>query len=364
MRVQFNGRREDIGLGGYPADLSLSEARDKAAHLRKMARQGKNARAERDREKIVVPSFKEAVAKAHEELSKGWSDKHAAAFKSSLEQHIIPKLGNKRVDHITTAEVIAALAPIWTDKPSIARKVRVRLMQVLSFSKARGWRAEPLPDERELRDGLARQPKGRNFSAMPYASVPDFMAAQFAKPETAGRLALLFTILTAARSGEVRTARWEHIDTEAQTWTRPAALMKSGVKHAVTLNSAALALLQRAKPLSGGDGLVFPGARAKSPLSDMTLSKVLRDADIAVTVHGFRSSFRDWAAEKMPTVPAMVAEMALAHAVGTKTEQAYLRSDLNELRRTLMDGWGRFVAPALSGRGDNVVSIDAASRSA
>jgi len=116
LRVQFQGKREDIGLGGYPADLSLGEARDKAAYLRKLARQGKNARVERDREKVVIPLFKDAVIKAHAELSKGWSDKHAAAFKASLDQHIVPRLGAKRVDEITTAEVIAALAPIWSDK--------------------------------------------------------------------------------------------------------------------------------------------------------------------------------------------------------------------------------------------------------
>ena len=357
LRVQFMGRREDIGLGGYPADLTLSEARDKALHLRKLARQGKNAREERDREKLVVPTFKEAVEKAHAELSKGWSEKNGASFKASLADHIVPKLGSKRVDHITTADVIAALSVVWTEKPALAQKLRVRLLQVLSFSKARGWRSAALPDPRELKDGLAKRPKGGNFAAMPFKAVPGFVAKQLEKEDTAGRLALLFTIVTAARSGEVRSACWEHIDTDAREWRRPAELMKTGIKHTVTLNDVALAILERAKGLSGGKGLIFPGSRPKSSLSDMTLSKVLRDAGETVTVHGFRSSFRDWAAEKMPTVPAMVAEMALAHSVGTKTEQAYLRSDLRDLRRGLMDGWGRFVAPSLSGSGGNVVEL-------
>lgn len=364
LRVQFQGRREDIGLGGYPADLTLGEAREKAAHLRKIARQGRNARDERDREKVVIPDFKEAMSKAHAELSKGWSDKTAAAFKSSLTDHIVPSLGKKRVDQIGSADVLAALASIWTDKPALARKLRVRLLQVLSFAKARGWRTAPVPDARELRDGLAKQPKGANFAAMPFKDVQGFVASQLEKPDKAGRLALLFTILTAARSGEVRSALWEHIDLEARAWNRPAELMKSGVKHTVTLNDAAVGILVRAKKLSGGKGLVFPGSRAGIPLSDMTLSKALRDAGENVTVHGFRSSFRDWAAEKMPTVPAMVAEMALAHAVGTKTEQAYLRTDLREMRRSLMEGWGRLVAPSLSAAGDNVVSMDTAKRSA
>jgi integrase len=357
LRVQFQGRRQDIGLGGYPADLTLSEAREKALHLRKLARQGKNAIEERDREKVVIPTFKEAIAKAHAELSKGWTTKHADAFTASLNEHAAPRLGAKRVDQIVSSDIIATLSPIWTDKPAIARKVRVRIMQVLSFSKAKGWRTLALPEPREVRDGLARQPRAGNYSAMPFADVPAFVADQLSKEGTSGRLALLFTIATAARSGEVRSAQWEHIDLKARTWTRPAELMKSDIKHTVTLNDAALAILERAKELSGGQGLVFPGSRKGSQLSDMTLSKVMRTAGRPETVHGFRSAFRDWAAERMPTVPAMVAEMALAHSVGTKTEQAYLRSDLRDMRRTLMDAWSRFVAPSLSGIGSNVVEL-------
>lgn len=359
LRVQHMGRRKDIGLGGYPADLTLSEARDKAHHLRKLARQGKDAFAERDREKVVIPTFADAVGAAHAELSKGWSEKHGDAFKASLNEHAVPKLGAKRVDQITTAEVIAALSPIWTEKPSIASKVRVRIMQVLSFARAKGWRTAPLPEARELRDGLARQPKGKNFTAMDWRDVPAFFADQLAREDTAGRLALLFTITTAARSGEARSARWEHIDIEARTWTRPGELMKSGVKHVVTLNDAAIGILERARPLSGGEGLIFPGTKGQQ-LSDMTLSKCMRTAKRDETVHGFRSSFRDWAAERMPTIPAMVAEMALAHSVGTKTEQAYLRTDLRDMRRALMDGWGQFVATSLSGAGSNVVRMERA----
>lgn len=357
LRVQFNKSRQDIGLGGYPADLTLGEAREKAAHLRKLARQGKNAREERDREKLVIPTFKDAADQAHEELSKGWTDKHAAAFKASLAEHVTPRIGSKRVDQVASSDIIVALAPIWTVKPQMARKVRVRILQVLGFAKAKGWRSSPLPDARELRDGLARQPKGGNFAAVPFADVPAFVAGQLELEETAGRMALLFTIVTAARSGEVRSARWEHIDLDARAWNRPADLMKSGVKHTVTLNDAALAILERAKALSNGSGLLFPGSRPGRPLSDMTLTAAMRTAKRTETVHGFRSAFRDWAAERMPTVPAMVAEMALAHSVGTRTEQAYLRSDLRDMRRSMMDAWGRFVAPSLSGASGNVIEL-------
>jgi integrase len=348
LRVQHMGKRQDIGLGGYPADLSLGEAREKAAHLRKLARRGVNARAERDREKVVIPTFAEAVKSAHAELSKGWSEKNAASFKASLEQHVVPRIGEERVSDIAAAHLIASLAPLWTTKPEVARKLRSRTLQVLSFAKARGWRTAPLPDVRELRDGLAKQPRRGNFEAMPYAKVPAFVQAELGKAETAGRLALIFTILTAARSGEVRSARWEHIDLEARTWSRPAELMKMRDKHVVTLSDAAIAILRRAGELWGSDGLIFPGSRPNATLSDMTLSKIMRTSAGTATVHGFRSSFRDWCAEQMPTIPAMVAEMALAHKVGTATEQAYLRSDLREMRRTLMEAWGRHVAPELS----------------
>lgn len=361
LRVQYDGRRHDVGLGGYPADLTLTEAREKARHLRKLARQGKNAFEERDREKVVVPVFKEAMKLAHAEYAKGWTEKHAASFLSSLTDHAVPRLGNKRVDQIAASDVIATLAPIWTTKPAVARKVRIRIIQVLSFAKAKAWRTDAVPSDRELRDGLARQPKGGNYAAVPFADIASLVADQIDKEPSAGRLALLFTIATAARSGEVRSATWEHIDLKGRLWNRPADLMKTGVKHSVTLNDAAIWILGKAKAEFGETGLVFPGARKGAPLSDMTLSKALRTAGRTETVHGFRSSFRDWAAERMPSIPAMVAEMALAHAVGTKTEQAYLRSDLRDLRRTLMNAWSRCIAPSLSADGTNVIQLAAAS---
>jgi len=181
---------------------------------------------------------------------------------------------------------------------------------------------------------------------MPYKAVPELVGDLLGQSDTPGRLALLFTILTAARSGEVRAATWDQIDLTEKTWSRPAGIMKMGVPHVIPLSDAALAVLERARPHSGGKGLIFPGQRSKAgprALSDMTLTKALRTAgQDSVTVHGFRSSFRDWAAEKMPTVPAMVAEMALAHSVGTETERAYLRSDLQEQRRALMTAWGNY----------------------
>jgi integrase len=361
LRVVARGRRQDIGLGSTDW-VSLAEARERASALRKHAKEGRSPIGERDREKVVIPTFKEALEMAHAEFAKGWSDKTAEQFKASLDAHAVPVIGRRRADDIELAHIIAVLAPIWTEKPQMARKVRHRLMKTLAFAKSRGWRSVPPPETREISDGLARQPKSKGFRAVPFAEVPAVVAGELTKAETPARLALLFTILTAARSGEVRKARWEQIDREAKVWRRPAEIMKAGEPHVITLSAAALVILDRASKLSGDRGLIFP-TRSETPLSDAALGKMLREAGRTETVHGFRSSFRDWAAEKMPTVPAMVAEMALAHSVGTKTEQAYLRSDLRDMRRALTDAWGRFVAPSLSGEGDNVVSLDTAKTS-
>ncbi|MFS0851139.1 tyrosine-type recombinase/integrase [Novosphingobium panipatense] len=346
LRVQHDGKRHEIGLGSID-NLSLNEARDKAAELRKIVRQGGDARAFRDKVDPVIPTFAEAVGKAHAALLSGWSDKTGDAFKRSLEEYAVPTIGKRRVDEIEAEHVVSALAPIWISKPQQARKIRVRILQVLGFAKGRGWRSSPLPDPSDITRALPKQPRGGNFAAMPYAAVPSFVSGQLQAKDSSARLALLFAILTAARSGEVRFASWNDIDLRARTWTRSAELMKSRQAHVVTLNAAAIAILERAAACYGTDSLVFPSSKPKRPLSDMALSKMLRDAGRSETVHGFRSTFRDWAAEKMTTVPPMVAELALAHSVGNATEQAYLRSDLRKLRFQLMDAWGSYVAPSI-----------------
>ena len=196
--------------------------------------------------------------------------------------------------------------------------------------------------------GLGKRAAATNLAAMAYPDVPAFFADVNAKENTVGRLALLFTILTAARSGEVRNARWSHIERDTKLWNRPAELMKARTAHTVTLSSAALEILDRAAALnpSEPDKLIFPSSKGV-PLSDMTLTKVLRDAEAPYTVHGFRSSFRDWAAEKMPGMHD-AAEAALAHVVQNKVERAYMRTKFIEMRRELLEKWGSFVYLAQS----------------
>lgn len=339
LRVQRDGKRRDIGLGSIAA-LNLAEAREKAAELRKHVLNGRDPIAERDRDRRPIPTFKEATKAAHKELKSGWSPKHAAAFLSSMEEHAFGPLGNRRVDTIDAAVIRDMLAPIWTRIPSMARKVRQRISTVLNYAQSKGWRANEAPSK-AVTLGLARQASGSNFSAMPYAEVPSLVADLMKRPQTTGRDALMFLLFTAARSGEVRSARWSHVDLDAGNWNRPADMMKNRLAHTVTLNQPAIDLLRRRfeeispKP----QDLIFP-ARKGGQLSDMTITKVLRSAEVPFTVHGFRSSFRDWAAEMMPTIPDPVAEAALAHVVPDKVIAAYKRTSFLALRRELLAAWG------------------------
>ena len=363
LRLQRDGKRHDIGLGSVdfdgrerdevrPSDelpillkrhLTLAEARLKAKELRQFAKAGKDPIVERDRDRTGVPTFSAAVLAAYEVLKSGWSERTGDAFLKSLQTYANPTLGRIRVDGIEASHVRDVLAPIWTTKPDLARKVRVRIGQVLNFSHSKGWRTTDAPTK-SVSVGLPKQPTGGNYKAMPYIELPSFVQTLLEKTPTSGRRALLFMILTAARPGEVRNARWKHIDFENENWIRPAELMKLKKDHTVTLCAPALSLLKEAKGITPlrPDDLIFPGQGGKV-MSDMSLTKVLRDAGIKYDAHGFRSAFRDWAAEKMPEIPDPLAEAALAHAVPDTTVRAYKRTPFIELRRQLLAAWGTYV---------------------
>jgi integrase len=364
LRVQMDGKRRDIGLGTADTTsragsdrsaldsipillrkrLSLVEAREKATLLRAIAQSGRDPIAERDRDRVKVPTFKEAALQAHAALSSGWVDKHAAAFLSSLQDHAFPALGAHRVSEIDSSQIRDMLAPIWTEKPVMAKKVRQRVSTVLNFAKSKGWRAAEAPGK-SVTMGLARQSAGGNFAAMPYAAVPAFLKNLRTAPETVGRVALQLLVLTAARSAEIRSAQRSHFDLDRAEWNRPAELMKGRVAHTITLSPQAVALLrvwfETHKPEAGD--LIFKGSTGKI-LSDMTMSKLMKDAGIPYTPHGFRSSFRDWAAEQMPNIPDPVAEAALAHTVADSVVRAYKRTQFLEMRRTLLDAWGAYLS--------------------
>jgi integrase len=355
LRVQVDGKRRDIGLGSvdlasssidgvieipllHRRRLSLAEAREKCAALRKAAESGLDPVLERDRDRRGIPTFEEAAEQTHAALKGQWAPRQQDAFLTSLRQHAFPKIGNHRVDRIVVDDIQGVLRPIWDVIPGAASKVRQRIGTVLNFSHTKGWRPMEAPTK-SVSMSLPKRKPGGNYAAMPYADVPNFISKLSASPESIGRLALLFTIHTAARSGETRNARWSHIDFENRLWHRPAELMKMRKPHIVTLNAAAIAVLQRVEPLrQANSDLVFPGAKG-SALSDMTLSKILRDAQMPYTVHGFRSSFRDWAAEQMPQIPDPVAEVALAHGVPEKVVAAYKRAEFLAMRKDLLESW-------------------------
>lgn len=342
VRLQQDGRRRDIGLGSTTA-LSLAEARERAAELRKHALNGRDPIGERDREKRRAPLFRDAAKAAHGALAGGWAEKTAAGFLSSLEEHAFPVIGNRRVDRIEASDMIEALRSIWLTVPPMARKVRQRIGIVLNYAHGRGWRESEAPG-RAVSVGLPRQPEQGNFAAMPYPDVPKLFAELRVAAPTSGRRALMFLILTAARSGEVRGATWSQIDWARREWNRPAELMKIRKPHTITLNAAAIDLLQELRAGRAVDPheLIFQGGRG-AKLSDMTLTVLLRRLNLPYATHGFRSSFRDWAAECMPGTPDPVAEAALAHVVPDKVVRAYKRTTFVEMRRELLEAWGSHI---------------------
>lgn len=342
-----------MGLGGFP-DISLSDARQKAGEARKLLRAGVDPLIAGKKSR-AVPKFGELADTVTADLSAGFRNaKHRAQWKMTLEVYAAPLRG-KPVDTIDTADVLAVLKPLWTEKPETASRLRGRIEKVLNAAKATGYRAgeNPAAWRGHLDNLLPKQPKltrGRH-AAMAYADVPAFMGRLRDRDEIAAQ-ALEFTVLTAARSGETLGATWTEIDREARVWTLPASRMKAGREHRVPLSEAAMALLQRLYDHRTGE-VIFPAPRG-GHFSDMAMSAVLRRMKIeGVTVHGFRSAFRDWCGNET-AFPRELAEQALAHVIGDKAEQAYRRSDALERRRELMQAWANFCAPIGAG---NVVRL-------
>jgi integrase len=342
LRTLVHGKRRDIGLGGWPV-VPLAEARDKALAFRKVARGGGDPIAERDREKASALTFEAAARKVYEAHLPTWkNDKHAEQWINTLEQYAFPALGTKSVGLVDQADVLKALAPIWIDKPETARRVRQRIRAVMDWALASGHRTARNPVE-GIERALPKQPRAKgHHAAMPFAEVPAFIVdLRESGTAQAVKLALEFMILTATRTGEVINATWQEFDLAGGVWTIPAARMKAKREHRVPLAARALEILEEAKRLHRRGDHVFPGRGGSEPLSNMAFLMLLRRMGRDVTAHGFRSSFRDWTAEKT-NYPREVAEAALAHVVENQTEAAYRRTDLFERRRRLMDEWSAF----------------------
>lgn len=349
LRVQHEGKRRDIGLGSAKL-VTLAAARAKAAEARKATREdGRDLIAEKREAKATAVTFREAALALHEAHKHQWSnEKHGDQWISTLEAYAFPSLGVKLVGSVAAGDIISAIAGVWVAKPETGRRVRQRICAVLDYAHARGWRASEAPARAlAVGKGLPKQAGGKHHPAMPYAEVPAFLIRLRASGGVWGRLALEFLIFTAARSQEVRLATWDEFDLENRIWTVPADHMKMRREHIVPLSQQAVATLRSALAVRlTGTNLVFSGANGEI-MSDMTLLAVLRRMKEPATVHGFRSSFRTWVAEKT-NFPGEVAETALAHQNRNEVERAYQRGALLEKRRKLMDAWGAYCAEGQS----------------
>jgi integrase len=361
FRYRRDGRLHDVGLGPLHT-VGLAESRQKALEHRQARLNGIDPLEKRraDRAGAALDAAKSisfaACAQQYVDSHKaGWrSAKHAAQWPASLDVYVYPVFGSLSVQAIDVGLVLRAIEPIWTVKPETASRVRGRIESVLDWATARGYRTgeNPARWRGHLENLLPKKSKVRrveHHAALPYGEIADFMAA-LRQQEGVPARALEFAIFTAARSGEVLGARWNEINLAERLWTIPADRMKAAREHRVPLSDASLAVVERMAALRQGD-FVFPGAKAGRPISDPAMRVLLgRIGRGDLTVHGFRSAFRDWCAEAT-SFPSEVAEMALAHTVGDKVEAAYRRGDLFDKRRQLAEAWARYCdTPAAEGR--------------
>ena len=364
-RFMLKGTSRDIGLGSAgSAGISLSTARDLASALRLKVKAGIDPLAERQREaaealvsaqaaQVAGITFK-AVAEAYVAANEvSWrNDKHRQQWRNTLASYVYPVIGELPVADISTAHVLKILEPIWRDKPETASRVRGRIETILDAAKARGYREGENPARwrghiAQILPARSRLTRGHH-KAMPYEAIPAFVG-QIRAREAMAALALEFVILTATRTSEVLRATWAEVDLDKAIWTIPATRMKAGKEHRVPLSPRAVEILETVKPL--GSEWLFPSDKG-GRLSGMAMSMLLRRMKVDATVHGYRSGFRDWAAE-CTAYAHEVCEMALAHVIGNKSEAAYRRRDMFEKRRRLMEAWATYCGEG----GRNVVQL-------
>ena len=367
-RFMLKGKSRDIGLGAAGrGGISLADARDLAAALRlkvkggidplvERQRQATEAMAEAQAARIAGITFR-AVAETYIAANEdNWrNDKHRQQWNNTLATYVYPVIGDLPVAGVSTAHVLQIVEPIWKPKPETASRVRGRIETILDAAKARGYRDGENPARwrghiAQILPARSRLTRGHH-KAMPYEAIPTFVGALH-KREAVAALALEFTILTAARTGEVIGAKWEEVDLDKAIWTIPAIRMKAGREHRVPLSPRAVEILEVVKPL--GVTSLFPATKG-GKLSGMAKSMLLRRMNVDVTVHGFRSGFRDWAAE-CTGYAHEVCEMALAHTISNQAEAAYRRGDLFDKRRRLMDDWATYCA-TIPAAGANVTPI-------
>jgi integrase len=344
QRLVIQGKRRDIGLGSAKL-VSLADAREAALENRKLARSGGDPFALRKKAEEVM-TFTVATQRVYDLHLPTWRNpKHGQQWINTLKEYVYPHFGEKRLDAISSADVLSALTPIWNSHPETARRVRQRIGTVMKWAMAQGWRSDNPAEAISKALPKHDRTKVKHQKALPYSQVAAAIRrVSESEASLSSKLALEFIVLTATRSGETRGALWSEIDIDAAEWTIPAERMKAKRPHRVPLSPRALEILQKAKAIKHKDAdFVFPGSIIGKPLSDVTLSKLLKELKIEAVPHGFRSSFRDWAGEQT-NFPREVCEFALAHVIKDKAEAAYARSDLYEKRRKLMDTWAQYLA--------------------
>lgn len=347
VRVTVKGQRNkqgkplrtDFGLGG--ADIvTLNQARDRALEYRRMAKQGINPRYNATQE---IPCFEEIARQVHIERLPTWKNpKHGQQWINTLAEYAFPKIGRLPISEVGQPEVLQVLLPVWTEKHETAKRLAQRIKAVLDVAKSKGFRdgENPVTTIRDARVLPQVKQKVQHHKAMDWKDVPAFYAQLAAKDAMAAK-ALMFTCLTASRTSEVLQARWEEFDFEQQMWTVPAARMKTDKEHRVPLSAHMLSIVEPLRALRSD--VVFEGQKRHKPMSNMAMLMLLRRMQLSdITVHGFRSTFRDWASEQAG-VSRELAELSLAHQVGSQVERAYARSDLLAQRRELLARWSDYV---------------------
>ena len=332
--------RTDFGLGN--ADLvTLHQARERALEYRRMAKQGLNPRFHGKQE---VPTFEEIAQQVHIERLPTWKNaKHGQQWINTLRDYAFPKIGRMPVDSIGQPEVLMCLSPIWTDKHETARRLSQRIKTVLDVAKSKGFRVgeNPITEIKDAKVLPKVTAKPKHHKAMKWQEVPNLYLELQTRNAMAAK-ALMFTCLTGSRTSEVLEMEWSEVNLENHIWTCPAERMKAGVTHRVPLTAEMLEIIEPLQAMASK--FVFEGQKRHQPLSNMSMLMLLRRMKVeGVTVHGFRSTFRDWVSETTNT-PREISEMSLAHKVGSIVEQAYARSDLLDKRRLLMERWSRYVA--------------------
>lgn len=355
-RVQApNGKRRDIGLGKF-GEVSIEDARARVAEHKAVARAGKDPKVVKDALRAAarnpIPTFKEAAEAVHRERSPGFRNpKHRDQWINSLKDHAFKAIGSLPIDQVDGPSVTRMLKAIWASRPETARRVLQRTAAIIAWAVAHGHRDHELPVT-AIRMGLADQPRGKkHFRAVAVEDAPGVFAKIAASQNTSAKC-LTLAILTASRSNEARGAKWAEFDLDGETWTIPGERTKTGEPHVVALSPMAIEMLETWPQIKNKEGLVFPNAKGAA-LSDVAISKALHSAGTDATVHGWRSTFRDWAAERT-NVPGEVAEAALAHTVSNRVEAAYRRTKYLEKRRPLMRAWADY----LSGTAADVSNLD------